>query len=315
MPWVALMAGVMALVSTTPWGSMRRGVGGRADAGGGGGGKKAAPAPKPAPKAAPKPAPKPAPAPAYKPAPAPAPKPAPAPAPRARFDDEPAPPIPPRFDTEPDPPPLVTATATKTPTPVATVTPAPVRTPKPTATVTPGPASIRALALAGSQSAVSMTLPGTSAASSTGAAISPLFWDQNARFNGAMHSSLTIVEPKFTLDRGRPGDVDMNWAEAPGPAVFFLVLDQFTRILLPYANANAMAAVEPNVHADIYYNAYPGGVRIPGVVVENQSREPIWVEGVAIGSRGTFARQVPTASELGESSPGRGSRRNRDLCT
>ncbi len=137
MPWVALMAGVMALVSTTPWGSMRRGVGGRADAGGGGGGKKAAPAPKPAPKTAPKPAPKPAPAPAYKPAPAPAPKPAPAPAPRARFDEEP--PVPrsvPRFDTEMDPPSPATAIPTPTPTPVPTATLAPAT---PTATATHSP--------------------------------------------------------------------------------------------------------------------------------------------------------------------------------
>jgi predicted double-glycine peptidase len=59
-PWVALMAGVMALVSMTPLGARRQGVGGRVDSGGGGG--KAAPksAPKPAPKTAAKPKPKPA---------------------------------------------------------------------------------------------------------------------------------------------------------------------------------------------------------------------------------------------------------------
>jgi len=77
LPWVALMAGMMALVSTTPWGSRRPGIGGRVDAGGGGGGKKASPAP--APKSAPKSVPK------------PAPKPAPKPTPKARFDEEPAP--------------------------------------------------------------------------------------------------------------------------------------------------------------------------------------------------------------------------------
>jgi hypothetical protein len=60
-----------------------------------------------------------------------------------------------------------------------------------------------------------------------------------------------------------------------------------------------MAAEEPNVHADIYYNAYPQGVRIPGVVVDNQSSEPIWVEGVVVETRGAFIRQAPTASGLG----------------
>jgi predicted double-glycine peptidase len=57
MPWVALMAGIMALVSTTPFGRQRMDVGGRITSGGG-----AVPdrPPKPAPKAAPKPAPKPA---------------------------------------------------------------------------------------------------------------------------------------------------------------------------------------------------------------------------------------------------------------
>ncbi|MCJ7677720.1 MAG: C39 family peptidase [Anaerolineales bacterium] len=157
MPWVALMAGVMALVSTTPWGARRPGVGGRVDSGGGG--KKAAPAPKPVPKPAPAPAPKPAsapapkarfdeesPAPAPRPAtaPVPAPKPAPVasspapkqelaktsppPAPRVRFDEDPPAPLvvpPNRFDTEPDPPPKVTKTPTVTPTPVASATPAP----------------------------------------------------------------------------------------------------------------------------------------------------------------------------------------------
>ena len=138
-PWVALMAGVMALVSMTPLGARRQGVGGRVDSGGGGGkpapkpAPKAAPkpAPKPAPKTAPKPAPKPAPAPAPKPsmkeekygaepaiapAPKPTPAPKPAPAPRARFDEEPAPapapkapavatPVPrARFDEEPPAP-------------------------------------------------------------------------------------------------------------------------------------------------------------------------------------------------------------------
>jgi hypothetical protein len=63
-PWVALSAAIMALVSTTPFGRQRMGVGGRIVLGGGA--SKAAP--KPAPKAAPKPARKPAP----RPAPAPA---------------------------------------------------------------------------------------------------------------------------------------------------------------------------------------------------------------------------------------------------
>ncbi len=128
-PWVALMAGVMALVSMTPLGARRQGVGGRVDSGGGGG----KPAPKPAPRPAPAPAPKAAPKSAPKPAPAPAPKsfakeekygaePAIAPTskpvpvaasePRTRFDEEPLTPPKPaatpapraRFDVEPPPP-------------------------------------------------------------------------------------------------------------------------------------------------------------------------------------------------------------------
>ena len=68
MPWVALSAAIMALVSTTPFGAQRMGVGGRIDSGGGSSLKK--PAPKAAPKPAPKPAPKAAPKPAAKPSPA-----------------------------------------------------------------------------------------------------------------------------------------------------------------------------------------------------------------------------------------------------
>ncbi len=152
LPWVALMAGVMALVSATPWGSLRPGVGGRVDAGGGGGGKKASPAPSP--KSAPKPAPKPAPAPAPRarfdeePAPAPKPAPPPTPAPAPVKANPPAPkptpaPVPvvqvpaavpkARFDEEPDPPARPPASVTPTPTP----------TPKPTPTPAPTPASPR----------------------------------------------------------------------------------------------------------------------------------------------------------------------------
>ena len=305
MPWVALMAGVMALVTTTPWGARRRGVGGRADAGGAGGGTKSV-----ASKAVPKPVAKSAPKPAANPTPKPPAKASPSPAPRARFDEEPpVPPSPPRFDTEPDPPPLVTATPTLTPTPVATgipvvrgtvtTTPAAIPTPRPTATVTPGPVSTRSVALASGQSAEDATRTSGGAGSPTGAAISPLFWDQDAHLNGALHADLTIRTPKFTLDRGRPGDIELDWAQAPGPAVFVLLLDQLTRILLPYANADAMAAVEPNVHADIYFNAYPDGVRVPGVMVENHSSVPIWVEGVVVESGGAFVRQVPTDSGMG----------------
>ena len=90
MPWVALMAGIMALVSTTPFGRQRMGVGGRITSGGG-----AAPRPAPRPAPAPaRPAPRPAPAP-YRAAPAPArPAPAPAPAP-VRVSPAPRPPTPP----------------------------------------------------------------------------------------------------------------------------------------------------------------------------------------------------------------------------
>jgi hypothetical protein len=58
MPWVALAAGIMALVSTTPLGLQRKGIGGRITAGTGTGSSR--PTPKPAPKPTPKSAPKPA---------------------------------------------------------------------------------------------------------------------------------------------------------------------------------------------------------------------------------------------------------------
>ena len=156
--YVALMAGLMALVSATPLGAKRYGVGGRVDSGGGGS-KAAKPAPKPAPAPARKPAPTPAPKAAAKPAPAPKPatvatpaprvstkeekyggEPAIAPvvkvtpkvslAPKARFDEEPPVPAPKvakaRFDEEPlVPTPKPAVVSTPVPKPVVTTTPAP----------------------------------------------------------------------------------------------------------------------------------------------------------------------------------------------
>jgi len=86
--YVALMAGLMALISMTPLGAKRYGVGGRVDSGGGGGGKVTKSAPKPAPAPARKPAPAPAPKAAPKPAPAPKPATVATPAPRVSTKEE-----------------------------------------------------------------------------------------------------------------------------------------------------------------------------------------------------------------------------------
>jgi hypothetical protein len=93
MPWVALAAGIMALISTTPLGLQRKGIGGRITAGTGTGSSKSA-APKPAPKPAPKRAPKPA-APSHAASPAksgkeppPPPKPTPKPTPAPDYAAE-----------------------------------------------------------------------------------------------------------------------------------------------------------------------------------------------------------------------------------
>lgn len=131
-------------------------------------------------------------------------------------------------------------------------------------------------------------------------AISPLFWDENARLNGVRNTELTINAPKFALERGRPGDTEIDWGQAPAPAVIPLLIDQFARVLLPYANADAMAHQEPNVRADIYFNMYHDGVRIPGVVIENQSSRPIAVGGLAVNSAGRYTRQLPVGSQAGD---------------
>jgi hypothetical protein len=154
MPWVALAAGMMALVSTTPLGLRRKGIGGRITAETGTGSSKSA-APKPAPKSAPKPASKPAPKPAapsrssapakYGKEPPPPPKPTPKPTPptdyaeearsaraedrlarvsvstpQTRFDAETPTPAPTQKPTETPAPP---GRATATPEPVVTLTP------------------------------------------------------------------------------------------------------------------------------------------------------------------------------------------------
>jgi hypothetical protein len=129
--------------------------------------------------------------------------------------------------------------------------------------------------------------------------ISPLFWDEAATINGVMKTNLTIRSLAFALERGRPGEPKVDWTAAPGPARLVLLLDQITRFLAPYANASHMASIEPNLSTELYYSAYPEGVRVPGLVINNRSNEPVWVEGVVVNSAGSYTRQVPVDSELG----------------
>lgn len=197
--------------------------------------------------------------------------------------------------------PAVRPTAAPEPPGRTVPTPMPaVPTPNVSAPGTPTPESRDALqAPGGTEPTAASTEQAAPPGGGFQAVISPLFWDENAVLNGVKTAHLTIHVPKFSLDRGRPGETEMDWGQAPGPAVFVMLLDQLARILLPHANANAMAQEEPNVHADIYFNSYHSGVRIPGLVFSNDSDVPVWVEGAIVGSALGETLQVPADSDLG----------------
>ena len=306
MPWVALAAGMMALVSTTPLGLRRKGIGGRITAETGTGSSKSA-APKPAPKSAPKPASKPAPKPAapsrssspakYGKEPPPPPKPTPKPTPptdyaeearSARAEDRLArvsvstPQT--RFDAE-TPTPAPTQKPTETPAPPGRAT----ATPEPVVTLTPEDPR-----LAG-ETAYIWSLN----EDPNDLACLPLFWDPSAQLNGMVTTELTVRSPLFSLDRGRPGETNIDWADAPGAARLVAALDQITRAALAYANASYMAGLQANIRTGLYYNAYTEGVRVPGLVVENQSGNPLWVDGVVIRTAGSTIGQEAVESDFG----------------
>jgi hypothetical protein len=84
------------------------------------------------------------------------------------------------------------------------------------------------------------------------------------------------VDPKVDLG----GDSAAAW----GFSLASLIIRQ---VAVPIANAMALDRRTPNVEVRLYYSLYgDDGIRVPGLTVDNQSTEPIWVDGVIINNAG-----------------------------
>jgi hypothetical protein len=129
-----------------------------------------------------------------------------------------------------------------------------------------------------------------------GTFIGPMFSDRNADFNGSLSSELIIGRAPFSFDSGSPADpkVDLG-GDSTAVWAFGLIGLLIRYIAAPIANAMALKRRTPNVTVQLYYSLYgESGVRVPGIIVDNQSKEPIWVNRVVLNNAGTRTVQIPS---------------------
>ena len=121
------------------------------------------------------------------------------------------------------------------------------------------------------------------------------FFDPLANENRSITTQLRFAEPPFSLLQGNPNDPPVTLAGNP----LLLALQAIrgaTRIALPFANASAMADVEPNVDVSLHYSTYDAGVRIPGLRIENHSEMPVVIGRIEIeqwSMAGSEEMQIP----------------------
>ena len=99
------------------------------------------------------------------------------------------------------------------------------------------------------------------------------FFDPLANDNRYVTTQLRFMEPPFSLLEGNPNDPPIYLA-GNKLALLLQAIRGFTRAALPFANADAMASVEPNVDVSLHFSTYDDGVRIPGIRIENHSEVP-----------------------------------------
>ncbi|HET7010461.1 MAG TPA: C39 family peptidase [Anaerolineales bacterium] len=285
MPWVALTAAVMALISTSPLGLLRKGIGGRLEEGAGSGPRKATSSPpKPAPKSASKPKPRPKPAAprgaikaeaAFEADPPPAP-PTPVPPGVAKAEEEfeatgtPAPPtmLTSRFDEEGP----AVGLSSSTPTPIVTQTPRPggslTTTPTPPAPATPSP---------------------------SGSGGSPGTWISGYP---SLPGGNTVRVEEGTFVGKNPFSTGPSYgprADIPGPiGVILKAVGLANALLRPYAYGEYLNSEEPNVSARLSYSQSPDGTLLQSLLVENQSGQAIKVSVDVARTGGIGYNSSPT---------------------
>jgi len=107
------------------------------------------------------------------------------------------------------------------------------------------------------------------------------FFDPLANENRTIATQLRFVEPPFSLMQGNPNDPPVNLVGNP-LALALQAIRGATRIALPFANASAMADVEPNVDVSLHFSTYDDGVRIPGIRIDNHSDIPVVVGRIEV---------------------------------
>jgi hypothetical protein len=296
--WVAFAAGLMALVSTTPLAKLRQGIGGMLDAGGGGNYTPIRWAPKSSPPEKerekekdkePKTS-------------------------KSRFDDEIAGVTSPPQATTVRPkddialPSTPVSSVAVTPSELAAAQDPPPLTPihsdaradeeddrEPKRSTTMGTTPDEEGVIDGVMTRAWTSSRETPHSAST---IQPLFWDSDAVVNGSVLGKLEIGGPKFTLDGGYPGNRKVPLSKSP-VAYAIQLIDTLGKTLLSFANANYNQSLEPNTDVRLYYGTYGSNeFRLPGMTIDNGSRDPIWVNEVVVSGQDDTTVLVPEESDI-----------------
>ena len=118
------------------------------------------------------------------------------------------------------------------------------------------------------------------------------FFDPLANENRSITTPLRFVEPPFSLLEGNPGDPPVDLA-GNRLALLLQLIRGFNRTAIPYANANYMASVEPNVDFSLHYSTYDDGVRIPGLRIDNHSEVPVVIGRAEIEQWRVGPQEIP----------------------
>ncbi|MCJ7678205.1 MAG: hypothetical protein MUO35_10840, partial [Anaerolineales bacterium] len=116
------------------------------------------------------------------------------------------------------------------------------------------------------------------------ATIGQAFYDADATHNGIVRTELWVGTGPYTFSSSNPNDPAIDYG-ASGPALAIRLLTLGAKLLAPAANADYVEHADPNVDVSLYYNLQrQGAFAIPGVLIENRSKEPIWIYGLEVTS-------------------------------
>jgi hypothetical protein len=125
--------------------------------------------------------------------------------------------------------------------------------------------------------------------------LGPPFYDPQAVFNGYVSAQLAVGTAPYAPVSGNPSDPSVA-LEGVGPAWLLQLGRLVHRIFAPFANAEYLRTLEPNVDIIVHYSSYLDGTfRMTGVIVSNGSDERLIVGNVLVEGAGSSQLIYPVA--------------------